>query len=198
MLQRLCQRYKHVVLDRAHPVPPVISLYAGVEGTLEHCIVMSAVKATEGLPVVLVAPRVGGRQDKDRPILWLEGDEAHGIEGCTSIARYLGRHWRMHPTDPEHAFLVDSLLERLERVVVTGPQPHCLHYLDSCLLPRTQKGSGWLHGFSERTMADVCWRAALTWFYVSDKPWYEAKEVPRFHMWFFFPDEAAAVVVGDE
>lgn len=163
--QRLCNHIKHWVLDHAHPIPTDLRLYPGKGGSIQRAIVQRVASAVD-LPGLSVIDE-GHPEGEARPCLWVGGDCSRGYG---AVCRYLGRHWRLYPTTPESALVVDALLDRLASFA--GPyeceadvssefsRTHLAVFareLDSTI----DDPEGFLGGFGTPSIADLMWCASI-------------------------------------
>lgn len=162
LYQRLCAFLKHHILDGAHPLPERVEIFPGPPGSVERAIVQAV------MAHVNIGTECAPSKGEERPTIWLDGDEL-GVHGCFAICRYLGRLWRLHPTTPQSTLAVDGMLELLAAFVKDVPASdadvasHVCAFLTELEL-RLEAHDGdaaWLESFESRTVADVCWHAAL-------------------------------------
>lgn len=170
----LSRRVKHTVLDYAHPMPETMYVYAGAPGSLERSIVRG-VLAVAPIPG-LVESGPGEGENERVPMVWV-GEDGVGMPGCLAACRYLGRLWRLYPTEPTAALCVDTALDQLSDVLEMDEQDSDdvkevfkvhLQLLQDRLgrYPNAQH----LEELDAPSLADVCWVAALRWIlYKLDK-----------------------------
>lgn len=162
----LCRRAKHYVLDHAHPLPASVRVFAGPPGSLERCIVRGVLGVVD-VPGLVEC----GAAAASLPTLWIAEDDV-GVHGCLAICRYLGRLWRLYPTDPVAALGVDSALEQLSGLLtslpLTSPAVVLAQHLTELearfeRYEEKDQRTPWLEGMDQPSLADVCWAAALRW-----------------------------------
>ena len=164
VLHRACTLFKPLMLDYLYPMPKSVDVFLGKPETIEHAIVAQLLEYTDNLDgLVKVSPL--GDEGNYRPAIWVD-NQPWPVHGCMSIARYLGRLWRMHPTAPVGALSVDASLELLQALVhsiTMGSDNEFVRHVVR-LEERFEIGdlddSQWIEGFNRPTVADVC--AAFT------------------------------------
>lgn len=179
----LCKECKHIVLDYAHPVPHHVVLYPGRAGGVHNAIMTEVLHflATTGDIVELDA--LLGDDEVDLPTLrYVEGStdgecDSRAIVGCTTVVRFLGRHWHEYPLHPNNAARMDAALELLEAFLtpwtndghVFGDDPVAFESHVRTFVARLEReqlfeyDDEYLGGFARATLADACWGATFRW-----------------------------------
>ena len=131
------------------------------------------------------------------PAVWVKGRAA--VHGWAPVCRYLGRLCHMHPSDPEHALIIDETLDDLAEFVAPFTQLDAddlrRKWIRSHMKPYLNRLAGTiddetlcLYEFDAPTVADVCWRAAihwiLEWHLDHDEPRDTFKDMPLLRSWF--------------
>ena len=158
---------------------------------MDREIMMLLIRYCNDLQIVMLCePSESVRRDEPHLSVQLFGDDIE-VTGCLSVARYMGRLYRIYPLDPQNALLVDSILERLVQfqtpfMYYDKPQPLGLDcvpdtyvdWLRTVHVPRAlkefedlQQAHGvscesdrvWLAGMDSTSLADLCWAAAFNW-----------------------------------
>lgn len=158
LLMRFCLYIKHRILEYAHPMPQTVRVFAGPAGSVERAVIEAVMDFS------FATPREGC-PGEDRPTLWVD-DEWTGVYGWMPICRYLGLLWRAYPTTPLSALYVDGALDLLARFLQSDVPPadrFCAFVTQLELrLEKRDSDDPWLEGFDSKTIADMCWHAALT------------------------------------
>ena len=162
--------------DLLFPLPATLYLFPGVAGSAERCMVLHVMRQT-GLSILHVEDD-GTRAGP--PLLWVE-DATDGIRGTFALVRYVGRLWRLYPSDPAHALMVDSLLDSLASFMHSPDLTDAVTLLEARL--RDYDDAAVLYGFEDPTVADYAWAAALAVHSVDKDAWYDPETVPHFHAW---------------
>jgi hypothetical protein len=184
-------------MDLSHPMPHSLVLYRGKEGTLARAIVDSVLASTH------LASLEVRDVDHTHPMLLI--DDTFCVQGCLAVCRYFGRRWRLYPLHPEHALLVDGLLDRLaEHLALTPldapPPPATIAGYLADFFANTKSSTvgkmvpdvleslfddeeTWLEGFARPTLADVCWKGAVGWMVDQNIVAIDASTHPRLARW---------------
>lgn len=175
---------KHWILDRAHPLPTEVRVYPGVPGTLEYAVTRAVLARA---PVVGLELREKGAEAE--PTVWPDGEDGEEVTGFLAVARYLGRLWRLYPTDPRNALPVDASLDLLASfaheaasaspALLQDAVAACAHSLEERL------GDGpWLEGMGACSLADACWVGVFAWARAADA-WDDDcfEQTPRLRVW---------------
>lgn len=104
------------------------------------------------------------------------------IVGTMPLCRFLGRIYRLTPTDPRDSALIDTTLDDLSLLLVAGaaeesgesphsvlvrPGAHGTHAAHLALLDQLSaylaEGTAHLNGMDSESLADVLWKAAVQW-----------------------------------
>ena len=178
VLSWLAHSLRHPVLEQAHPLPDVLEVALGPEGSLERCIVVYVVAEVDGID-----GRV--RIVHDAPVA-LRDDDGE-VCGTIAVCRYLGRLWRLYPINPRGALAVDGMLELLASFclpyrILAPDAPSYEHeraHLDTLEARLAASDTPWMESFDAPTIADVCWHAAMHWLRGRDA----AEERPHLGRW---------------
>lgn len=160
MLQVLWSYFKHWVLDLAHPLPKHVRLALGPLQSIERAILQEVVQLVplEGMEVV--------KEHTSSFDICIDDSTVKRHHSVLSIARYLGRLWRMYHVDPRNAFVLDGYLDLLGGFLMHAESEDAiaaaLQSLEA-LLEEDGSADPWLGGFDRPTIADACWFGALTW-----------------------------------
>ena len=187
MIHRACTFLKPLMFEYLYPMPTSVDVFLGKPETIEHAIVAQLLVYTDNLDgLVKVSPL--GDEDKHRPAVWVE-NQPWPVHGCMSIARYLGRLWRMHPTAPEAALAVDGSLELLQLLVhsiTAGSSDEFVRYvvqLEERFEMATIDNAPWMEGFNRPTVADVCWLGAFRYLITNNLFELEPSIFPHTDRW---------------
>lgn len=140
---------KHAVLDCMHAPPGRVEVCLGKPGSLENSILARVVE------YVIMPIKI---QTGEECTVRVDDDIA--ITGCLSACRYIGRLFRIYPTDPCHAIGIDANLDLLCTVVAAkGGRARSLA-LEAALdvLERVP------YEYDSITVSDLCWAGAIEWF----------------------------------
>ena len=163
LMRAACKYVKHFVLGWAHPIPDQVVVYLGDPDHIECSILREVLKYTDYLEGRVEVEAFPADEDDVRPFLRV-GDDALNAHGCMAMARYLGKHWRIYPTDPDNALVVDSSLTNLQHLVDSlAFNDESLMMLCLARLEESMECHGGDHidGFSGPTLSDVAWTGAI-------------------------------------
>jgi hypothetical protein len=174
------------VLDWAHPIPDCINLYAGPVGSITSAILLTTLTRCSFEDRVVLYDDV----QYSGPCIWLSDEMPDMKREMCSIVRYLGRLQRSYPSHPHNALCVDDTLDEVGKFATlfssnVGYREElkalvkALAFLDL----RVQKGK-WLDDFSECTVSDVAWFAALKWVFSKHPKINLADEYPCVNVWY--------------
>ena len=82
---------------------------------MDAALVKATLACTDLKNVTVLSTAPEERLEETRAVIWLtdEQDRETEVTGAFAICRYLARLWRLNPTTPESALIVDSVLEHL-------------------------------------------------------------------------------------
>lgn len=166
ILAALTSRFKHVVLDVAHPFPSHVCLHSpfpSMAWDILHWLSRFHPGDIELIPC--------GEEEEEEEDVRIEVEGRIIAYGLFTAVRYLGRLARTYPTHPENASSVDASLELLQSMLDTCvdedeedaeryDRTGIAAYL-SCVEGYYCEESVWQFSFSAPTVADICWHAVL-------------------------------------
>lgn len=164
LFRYICYSIRHTILDYAYPVPDSIRVYPGPAGSLYHSIVSKIVEECS-LPQLEVVDCPA----RSRPAIWID-DDATPATGWETVCRYIGRQWRVLPTNPHTCATVDSFVELLQSFVYPFVAETFTSHIEmgdhaatfATILEDSfaECGNKHLGAFNSNTVADLCWAAA--------------------------------------
>lgn len=185
------------------PSSDKIQVYLGPPGSITTCLVHAMTREAERLmPIELSTDPSWDRPGN--PAIWIKGKPP--VHGWAPVCRYLGRMCHMHPSNPDHAIIVDETLDDLGEFIAPFTQldsddlrrkwirSHMRPYLKR-LEDTVDDETLCLYGFDAPTIADVCWRFAINWIMEwhleHDEPRDIFKDTPLLLKWFEdeFPEQ---------
>ena len=212
LMQRICIAVKHVVLDYAHPPPFRITIFPGGEMTVDAALVNATLACTDLKNVIVLTTPPEERSDDTRAIIWLRDEQGRETEvtGAFAICRYLARLWRLNPTTPTSALIVDSALEHLSSFansLMDDPDPSNVSVKLKSFLEVTNdefcEDSLYIGGMHSISLCDVMYRASIEYaLTLMDKSFVEAfpedEENVLVHNWWSRDDpESISLETGD-
>lgn len=168
-MQRLCLAIKHTVLEYAHPPPDAITVFPGRRDGVDHALVHFMLR-TVLVPNLTVVHRHTEDPDEEQSGVWVHDEACGDVEarGSFAVCRYLSRLWRLNPTAPVSALILDAALERLARFTavldseatptVVGEHLACLLY-DMELELRDE--TAYIGGMHSASVCDVMYLASV-------------------------------------
>ena len=185
-LEKVGKFLKPYVLDWAHPIPDSINLYAGPVGSITSAILLTTLTrcSFEDRVVLYDDLQCSG------PCIWLSDETPDLKRDMCSVLRYMGRLQRSYPSHPHNALCVDDTLDEVGKFSALFSSNaswreeakaivDALEFLDL----RVQNGK-WLDDFSEATVSDVAWFAALRWVFYKHQKVNLADEYPCVYAWY--------------
>lgn len=188
-LKYVSKEYKHYVLDAAHPAPKRIVVYPGCSGSVQNAILTEVLCFLDTTDIVVeldaskdAAHSPSSSSDGDAsqttdvtPSISLvhfeDDDEESTIVGLMTVVRLLGRYWREYPTHPINSAKMDSAMELLsdflsDAAIHNGDVERVRYFFTKLCdehLKNDKEKYEYMGGFERKTLADVCWGAALRW-----------------------------------
>ena len=202
ILRWLCARYRHYLLDVMYPPPTCLLVFLG--GGLHRALVRRVLPHMSCKVEICETPDDTAK-DPNKPVVWYDMD-AEPVSGCVCVCRYLGRLQRLYPVNPASALLLDAVLEPLHDFVEALSHPTKRasaqdHVTDAVVYLEKTVSCGFVGGFSDTTIADLMWAAALEHVvHTHDLTlFYTPTEAPVFHAWWKeHTNDVGLVVVEDD
>lgn len=170
LVQRLCIAVKHVVLDYAHPHPFSITIFPGGEATVDAALVNATLACTDLKNVVVLSAPPEERSGETCAFIRLKDEQnlKTDVTGAFAICRYLARLWRLNPTTPRSALIVDSALEHLSSFtnsLMDDPEPSNVSAKLRSFLEITNDelcdDSLYIGGMHSISLCDIMYRASI-------------------------------------
>ena len=147
-----CRYIRAFVFDHAFPLPRVICLRTGPKGTFKYFITTRVIEQTVGDVAIF--------EDDDENAGYTLVTSEGEIRGCFTICRYLGRHWKLYPSDPFTAAYVDFALEDLQELITSDDAGYwkiAVHNLEENYIMQSSN----MFDMDVPSLADICWSATF-------------------------------------
>lgn len=137
---------------------------------MDAALVNATLACTDLKNVTVLSTPPEDRLEDTRAVIWLKDEQVRETEvtGAFAICRYLARLWRLNPTTPESALIVDSALEHLSSFtnsLMDDPDPSNVSAKLKSFLEVTNdefcEDSLYIGGMHSLSLCDIMYRACI-------------------------------------